>query len=413
MGGIAWVAMEMVIARMFTGFPWNLLGASQYKLTPLIQIASWTGIYGVSFLVVWTSLSLACGGLQVLRRPDAKSVWIAEVFLPVLTVAILFNIGVRVMRMPEPADRKLQAMLVQPSIPQTLIWDTARDAERFSELVRLSTSALTNQTDVLIWPEAAIPNMLRYDDTTFEAVTNLAATHHVWFILGSDDMQPKRGSIDPKEREYYNSAFLVNPKGELESRYVKRNLVIFGEYVPFRPVFKWFTPIEGGFTRGERAEKFVVGDSGIRTSILICFEDTFPWLGREASKEGSDIIINITNNGWFEESAAQWQHAASAVFRAVENGIPLLRCSNNGLTCWVDARGRIRQLFRDAKESVYGSGFLNCEIPLPAADSRPAPTFYQLYGDVFGWSCVAATVLAVLLARKHRAEEKADIEVQD
>ena len=124
------------------------------------------------------------------------------------------------------------------------------------------------------------------------------------------------------------------------ARYIKRKLVIFGEYVPLAdwlPFLKYLTPIQGGFTPGRRPVSFPLPGLRAKTSVLICFEDIFPHLVREHVDDDTDFLVNLTNNGWFGESAAQWQHAANAVFRAVENGLPLVRCANNGLTCWVDA----------------------------------------------------------------------------
>ena len=110
----------------------------------------------------------------------------------------------------------------------------------------------------------------------------------------------------------------------------------------------------------------------------------------------TDFLVNLTNDGWFGEGAAQWQHAAAAVFRAVENGVPLLRCSNNGLTCWVDEHGRIRQLLRTEGGSVYGAGVMRAEIPIRAAAEKHAPTFYRTHGDWFGWACVVITVIGTV-----------------
>src|SRR6185369_5441083 len=118
-------------------------------------------------------------------------------------------------------------------------------------------------------------------------------------------------------------------------------------------------------------------------SVLICFEDTFGHLVRESVDDETDFLVNLTNNGWFGNSAAQWQHAASAAFRAVENGIPLLRCSNNGLTCWIDSRGRLRELFRDQTGSEYGVGFATWQIPLLAPEDKASRTFYNRHGDWF------------------------------
>jgi apolipoprotein N-acyltransferase len=136
--------------------------------------------------------------------------------------------------------------------------------------------------------------------------------------------------------------------------------------------------------------------------VLICYEDVFPQLGRDSVGPDTDFLVNLTNDGWFGEGAAQWQHAATAVFRAVENRVPLVRCTNTGLTCWMDAWGRMRDIFHDAKGSVYGEGFLTVQIPLLSPAERGGPTFYNQHGDWFGWSCMAiagAMVLTILVAK--------------
>jgi apolipoprotein N-acyltransferase len=287
--------------------------------------------------------------------------------------------------------------LVQPNIPQTVIWDESRDDERIREVLSLSERALAHPTDLLVWPEAAVPKLLRWDRDTFDAVTNLAGSHHVWMIVGADDMTLHTNSNQTIERRFYNSSFLISPEGDLAEGYRKRALVIFGEYIPlvrWLPFLKWFTPIEGGFTPGTRSIPFPLANLGVKTSVLICYEDIFPHLGREYAADDVDVLVNITNNGWFGEAAAQWQHAACAVFRAVENGLPLIRCCNNGLTCWVDAQGRIGAIFQD-EGSVYHAGFMTAQIPLPVSGQLHARTIYNQYGDWFGWLCVIAGALMV------------------
>jgi apolipoprotein N-acyltransferase len=407
-GAALWVALEMVVARLFTGFPWNLLGASQYQLVPLLQIAAVTGIYGVSFIIVWASLSLLSAGLMIVLRPATRSMWAGEVMLPALALAILFSSGFRQAASDSVPGRVVKVGLVQPSIPQTLIWDQSRDLERFRDLIQLSEQALTNRPDLLIWPEAAVPSFARWNTNIYPAITNLVRQHHVWLILGSDDLARLPPPASQDEFEYYNASFLVSPEGEFVSRYRKRNLVIFGEYIPlvrWLPFVKWFTPIEGGFTPGDRPVPFVLTRPDVKTSTLICFEDTFPGTARAAAEDDTDFLVNLTNNGWFGESAAQWQHAASAVFRAVENGLPLVRCSNNGLTGWVDAHGRLRDIFRDQRGTIYGPGFLSVQIPLPPAGQPRVPTFYHQHGDLFGWACVGLAVVS-LLARKLKGRSK-------
>ena len=399
----SWVAMEMVVVRLLGGFPWNLLGTSQYQMLPLIQLASITGVHGVAFLVVWTSVSLLGAAAVIVHRPQVRSVWLGEIILPMLAVAGAFTFGFHQISRTSPASRSLRVTLIQPSIPQTLIWDSANNQERFHELLRLSGQALTNETDLLVWPEAALPKMLRYDEEILNGVTQLARAHRVWMIVGSDDAEPARSSSDPPATRYFNSAFLISPQGEIVARYCKRNLVIFGEYIPlvrWLPFLKWFTPIDGGFTAGEAAAQFELPDLKIKIAPLICYEDTFPQFGRAGAAGDTDLLVNLTNDGWFGEGAAQWQQAAGAAFRAVENGLPLLRCANTGLTCWMDANGAIREMFTDQSGGIYGAGFMTVKIPLT---EKREPTFYQQHGDWFGWSCVMLTLLGLgrgLFARR-------------
>jgi apolipoprotein N-acyltransferase len=394
-GAAAWVGWEMILARILGGFPWALLGVSQYRMLPLIQIASVTAVYGVSFVIVWVSLALLSAALMVIRRPTARSVWVGEIFFPVLTVAILFNLGMRELRNEPAAARTVKVAFVQPSIPQTLIWDATNDSQRFRELIQLSERGLQEQADLVLWPESAVPKMVRYDQETFDAITNLAVRNRAWIILVSDDAEPRRGAQNPREVNYFNSSFLVSPQGHLVERYIKRNLVMFGEYVPLQrwlPFLRYLTPIEGGFTPGINAIPFELKGLGLKTQVLICFEDVFPHLVRSDMDPDIDFFVNLTNDGWFGNGAAQWQQAASALFRTVENRVPLLRCSNNGLTCWIDAYGRLAQVLHDERGSVYGAGFMQAEIPVREPGQHRPLTFYTRHGDWFGWSCLAVGI---------------------
>jgi len=417
-GAAAWVAMELIRARLFSGFPWNTVGASQWHMLPLIQIAATTGIYGVSFAVVWSSLAMLSGVVAMFRQPTSRYVWLSEIFLPLMVVLILFVTGTSRVRNAPAESEFLRVTFVQPAIPQTMIWDTSENTNRFNQLIELTKRALTNETDLLLWPEAALPE---FNQSSFELITNLIAAHRVWMMFGADDVEEKSNPAPGDRYNYYNAAFLFRPDGTFAGNYRKRHLVMFGEYIPLvdaLPFIKWFTPITGGFTPGNRATHFELGRGGeplrepdvtrdstngspgvsphrrIRTAALICFEDTFGHLVRESVDDDTDFLVNLTNNGWFGESAAQWQHAASAAFRAVENGVPLLRCSNNGLTCWIDSRGRLRELFRDQNGSEYGDGFVTWEIPL-LSEEKTGRTFYNKHGDWFGWTCTIITACLV------------------
>jgi apolipoprotein N-acyltransferase len=410
-GAAAWVALEMIRARFLGGFPWNLLGTSQFEMTPLIQIASVTGVYGISFLVVWTSLSLFSAGRMIFEKPKSRFAWQPEIFLPLFVVAGLFAFGEIMLLEKTPATSILRVTMIQPSVPQNLIWDENENSSRFRQLLALTENALTNETDLLIWPEAALPD---FDDASYTAITNLVRKHRVWMIFNADDIVPRLGATNNFDNDVFNSAFLFNPGGQFVKVYHKRKLVIFGEFVP--PFLKWFTPITGGYEAGDQPATFEIrgwgerpreplvelnnGSRGpsphqtIKTSPLICFEDMFPQTARASVRSDTDFLVNLTNDGWFGKGAEQWQQMAAGIFRAVENSVPLVRCCNNGVTCWIDSHGALHQVFKDETGGIYGAGAMTFELPLP--DERPAATFYNRHGDWFGWSCVilAAAVAA-------------------
>jgi len=395
-----WVAGEMVQARFLTGFPWNFLGVSQYQMLPIIQVASFTGVYGVSFLAAWFAVSLLCAAAVVLRRSQSPRQWMGEMILPLLAVTGAVVWGFPRLLQPEPASAQLKVALVQPSIPQQMIWSADDSTKRFEQLLQLSDRALTdglavsNRPALLVWPEGAVPGYVRWDTNILNAVTNFVRRHQVWLVLGSDDAAPRRDNADPFAHDSFNSSFLIGPDGEFRATYKKRHLVIFGEYLPFA---RWFPFIErwtgmGSFAAGSEAVPFRVPELNFKTSVLICLEDVFPHLARGDVEEDTDFLLNLTNDGWFGESAAQWQHAANAAFRAVENGVPLVRCSNNGLTCWISAQGRLNDAFYPGTTDAYGPGYKRIEIPL-LDGKRRTPTFYRQHGDLFGWSCVGWSML--------------------
>ncbi len=312
-----------------------------------------------------------------------------------------------------PVEASLQATVIQPRIPQSVIWDPSLDETGFQKFLAQNEATLTNATDLLVWPESAVPEM---SAENCDKISSVARRHHVWLILNGEDM-----TTTPQATNFYNAAFLMNPEGRLAATNHKQKLVIFGEYVPlvrWLPFLKWFTPIVGGWTPGDGPVTFpltglnesaefptnviFLAAPGATTgrvphtaklSVLICFEDTFPGVARAAARDNLDLFVNLTNDGWFGDSSEQWQHMANAVFRAVENGVPLLRCANNGITCLIDRHGGIEQLLRDAKGSEYGQGALTVKIPLRSPDQKSGATFYNRHGDWFGWGCVGAALL--------------------
>jgi len=403
-----WVAGEMVQARLFSGFPWNLLGVSQYSLVPLIQISSITGVYGISFLVVWLSVAMLSAAAMVVMRPSRSRDWMIEIMPPLFAIALVTAYGMRqVFYAPTEERAGLRATLIQPSVPQTVIWDADQSEARFQDLLALTRRALTNETDLLIWPEGATPGLFRYETNISSVILGLVREYGVHLVFNSEDIRwddPPTDGSDPTYRNF-NASFLLDPNGRLLSLYYKRKLVVFGEYVPLArllPFLRDFTSVHGDFSPGLKAADYYLPTYDMHATVLICFEDTFANLTRDTLRELSardaggrappgrkvDFLINLTNDGWFGDSAAQWQHAANAVFRAVENHIPMVRCANNGLTCVVDEWGRMHHTYLPGTRDIYGTGFKNVIIPFRHGGPERT-TFYQRWGDLFGWGCVA------------------------
>jgi apolipoprotein N-acyltransferase len=395
----AWTALEMARARVLSGFPWNFLGASQYALLPLIQIAAITGVYGVSFMIVWFSVAIGGVLLILARRPSTTAIW-SQAALPMLALGCIVAYGMtKTLGIPVPS-RQIKVALIQPSIPQTLIWDDKENANRFQQVLALSEKALATKPDLLLWPESAVPEL---SPENAKAIERLLAGHQAWLIFCADSTEP----LPSGENVDFNSSLLLNPAGAGEAIYHKRRLVIFGEYIPlvrWLPFLKWLTPVGSGFTPGERAVQFHLTNLHVKTSVLICFEDTFPQEARDHVEEDTDFLINLTNDGWFGEGAEQKQQAAGAIFRAIENGLPLVRCCNNGLTCWIDPQGRIKEI-ENAGGSIYGPGFITPQIPLLGPGGR-TQTIYNRYGDWFGWSCCAMSVLGLLRTLRRRPQQR-------
>ena len=379
---LLWVALEMARGRLCTGFPWNFVGASQYKMLPLIQIAAVTGVYGVSFLVVWMSVALVTALLSLTRKPQ-RGVW-GEAGLPLLAAVVTASFGANQVAKIQSAADELHVALVQPAFAQTLIWNQDEDDARLNQVIALSEKALAGPANLLLWPEGALSSLT---PESWRALTNLTVRHGIWMLATADLNETPAGG----GTEYFNGAILISPKGALAAEYHKRKLVIFGEYVPqWLALFKWVTPIDGAFTPGQEPVQFAVSHPDARFSVLICFEDAFAEEARDHVAPDTDFLVNLTNDGWFGNGPAGLQQAAMAVFRAVENGVPLVRCTNNGLTCWIDAQGRLRKVFSVAG-NVFDAGFMTADIPLRSGGER-GRTFYNLHGDWFGWSCCAMSL---------------------
>ena len=391
---LGWVALECLRGWVITGFPWNYLGASQLEFTRLAMLAQFTGVLGVSAVVAWGSVG---GLLLVCRWRNEKKFepsMLKELAGPAALLAVAVGLGSYALAQPLGAKRdELKIALIQPSIPQTVLWSGNPEDQhnRFAQLMDLSDIAVDKNPDLLVWPEAAVPPLSLLDPEVvaprLEKLNAALREKKIWRVWGADRRS--------EEGEPLNSSVLINPEGEVLANYSKQHLVMFGEYVPFGeelPFLKKLAPVSN-FARGKGPVVFDMGRA--KMSVIICFEDVVPHLARRAATPEVDFLLNLTNDGWFGKSHQQWQHARSAAWRAIETRRPLVRCTNNGITCWVDEYGR----FHGVKPPVHSLRVNVVTIPL--REGPRVPTIYQRTGDWFPWGAVLACAVLIFLRRKN------------
>lgn len=376
---VAWTALEFVWPSLF---PWRL-GQSQFVWPAIVQIAEFTGAYGVTFLVAWGGAILNSG--QAALRSPAR----AEVGRPLVRHAVPFALVLgpilafghwRMAVIDEDHARRdaIRVALIQPG---------NRGFPRAAACGELSR-ALPADVDLIIWPETAV-GPLSIGFTDFGSPAQLEAEGRppqspltgprCYWLVGADSVQR-----DPEA--YYNSAILVGPDQRVLSRYHKRVLIPFGEYIPgehWFPSLRRFSPWEVAFSSGSSAEPLVMGERA-KLGICICYEDLLPDLARESVANGANLLVNLTNDAWFGDSHALMQHQQLAAFRTIENRRTLIRCTTTGSTSVIAPTGRVER-----QAPVNQPAALICDVK-----TCDRATFYTRFGDVFAWGC-----LLILLAR--------------
>ncbi len=375
----AWVGLDWVRGWLFTGFGWNALGVALHAELALIQIAEFTGVGGPGFLLV---LCNCIGVITLLRlRAEVGRVRLRPHFDFSLTVALVvgvFSYGVRTLIKGSPKETTtLRVVSLQPNIPQRWKLTGDHNEEIFSRLDLMQTFAEGLKPQLVLWPEAVVPGGMLADADTETFVRELAAAVPA-LMLGTDDFA----------RNHNSAAFIAGGKVEF---YDKRHLVPFGEYLPMRRLLGWALGdlLPGDFAPGKKVVVFTMPDSGLKLGPLICFEDTVGALARMPVLLGAQVLVNLTNDGWFGTSAESEQHLDNAIFRAIENRRPLLRCTNTGTTAVVDPFGRVTRWMDPFKQSVS-------ELTPPlAVPTHPRTTFYTRHGEVFSASCAGLTLLVI------------------
>jgi apolipoprotein N-acyltransferase len=383
----AWVVVEWTRTWLLGGFPWLPLAASQWERASILQIAAYTGAYGTSFVLVMMNLGFGAYAHRLFRENvtginKRSQEFFLALFLLLACVCVQFTESFNRRGYARPLAR---VAFVQPNIPQDVKWDPARAPAILDVLQKTTLEAAASRPDLIIWPESVMPLAVRGDATAKAFVEALVKRAGVPLLLGSNAVE-RQGRPD---ETWYNAALLVTPEsGVSEKYYAKRQLVPFGEYVPFRPLLGWlnkFVPIgEGDFGRGEDSRPLLVTlrDQPVIVGPLICYEDIYPRLSRFSALAGANLLIVVTNNGWFGEGGAAYQHAAHAVLRAVETRRPVLRCGNGGWSGWIDEFGSVRSVVTNAEGTIYFRGTRTVDV---TRDARwvDQPTFYTEHGDWF------------------------------
>ena len=384
-----WVGVEHLKSWFMTGFPWDLIGYSQYRVLPLIQIADITGVYGISFLIVFVN----CAAYGIMRRFMKKGALpYPEMVLSLLLVLAAWAYGEKRIFTVQDADpgAPVQLALVQPNISQDLKWDPAYLEQTLEKFKRLTLQTKKNAPVMVVWPESATPFFFQSQETyrayVADIVKELNGAH---LLFGSPSWEESAGG----EMRYHNSAFFINPGQDIAGRYDKLHLVPYGEYVPLAQFFPFIQKMVegiGDFSPGQSLS--MASLPGCIFGTVICYEIIFPDLVRQFARGGAQFIINITNDAWFGTTSAPYQHLAMTALRAVETRRYIARCANTGISAVIAPTGAIQQ-----QTGLFTEAILPATIYC-----RSDVTVYARYGDLFAWCCWAFSIFCLLSACRRR-----------
>ncbi|PYI58865.1 MAG: apolipoprotein N-acyltransferase, partial [Verrucomicrobia bacterium] len=357
------------------------------------QIAEFTGVTGMSFVVAFANIIAVTTPVRLYLEPKMRQV--RPHFDLTLTLAGLVGLlafGLYSVQ-NRPYAEPLRVAAVQADVPQQEKFDPEFSTQIFERFQRLSELALHSNPPpaLLIWPESSMPNPVRDPATeSNDFVTEFSASSKTDLLLGTLDMENGKD---------YNAAVLISGATQEMQVYWKVHLVPFGEYVPLRQSFPLFAAVAnqwvpGDFAAGKRYTLFRLSNADAQIAPLICFEDTIGDLTRQFVIRGANLLVNLTNDGWFLYSVGSQQHLTNAIFRCVETRRPMVRAANTGVTCFVNEFGRMTQVLRDETGSTFTEGVLAGEVRVPTEREL---TFYTRHGELFAKVCAAITVIAILI----------------
>jgi apolipoprotein N-acyltransferase len=400
----AWVSLEFIRSNFwFLALPWALLAHSQYQFPPFIQIASLTGAYGISFLIVLVNSAIAANILFLIGknrgRPTSlplnisKKVVILIAGTATFSVAAVFFYGLEAIANPLN-DESIKVTVVQGNIDQVKKWDKKYGEFIMQTYDELTKKASNERSALIVWPETATPSAITRDRRLYDKVKRISQSSDTYLLLGSAQHQKFRQG-ESKRIEYLNSAFLISPYSHDKiQQYDKTRLLPFVEYLPLEGIIPWSylgIPHFRAYTPGKTLHVFE--SPSYQFGVTICWENIFPNLVRKVVEKGAQFIVNITNEAWFGKTSTPYQFVAMSVFRAVENRVSVVRCANTGVSCFINPNGRIIGKVKKDNKDIFVRGFLTKEIPL-----SKKKTFYTIYGDIFSYLCMIVTIATILIS---------------
>lgn len=339
--GMVWSLLEIARAKLLTGFPWMLIGYTQHSFLPILQNSKYITVYGISFVIVFVNISL----LKFFTEKSWKR-FVPVIISLVMMVVLIYYGNRKIINLKNDFSnaKKITITGVQGNIDQSIKWDKKLQHEIIHKYINLTGNA---KSDIVIWPETALPFVYGADSEFTEYFKNQIISKDFALITGFVGI----GYNEEGKTGFTNSAGIFY-KGELLARYDKIHLVPFGEYVPLKKILFFVDKLveaAGDFLNGK--EVSLLNYNGIKIGVLICYEAIFPEISKSYKDKGVNLLVNITNDAWFGRSPAPYQHLAMARFRAVENGVYLIRVANTGISCVITPWGEVLSktpLFKDA-----------------------------------------------------------------
>lgn len=384
---VLWVCLEYCKSFLLTGFPWENLGYSQYLNFYLIQFADIAGVFGLSFLIVIVNATI----FAVINKRSRKEYALAAVVFLVLAGVYIYGFCRlnQVNKVMQNAPG-MEVSLIQGNIDQSIKWNENYQRETLNIYEQLSLKNAPANGSLIIWPETAAPFRFQDINNLHDQITNLSHETKSWLLFGSVSSLQKKDS-----NEYFNSAYLLSPSGEIKGKYDKVHLVPYGEYVPLRNFFPFVNKLTAGigdFGTGAGYYPLSLGDKKI--GILICYEAILPFAARMYKNRSAELLVSITNDAWFGTTSAPFQHFSMSIFRAVETRLYLARSANTGISGIIDPTGKTI-----SKTNIFQEDALKGYIKFVKV-----PTFYAAHGDLLVIVCFVLIIFYFFWSLKGRVK---------